>query len=129
MRNENNANILIVDNDEGVVQAIRTRLESLGYNCTVAASGAQGLGEFEMGGIDLIISDLNMPCLNGIGFVRTIRATSQVPVIVVTGFEKEFASELDRLQNVTVLRKPFEASALIELVTAELAMRNMREAG
>jgi len=129
MRENSSSTILIIDNDESVVKAISTRLEHLGYNCMTATTGAQGLSEFSLGGIDLVITDLNMPVLDGIEFANKIRQTSDVPVIFVTGFQKDYTQELGGLQDITILRKPFNAESLIELVTTELALSSSRRAG
>jgi DNA-binding response OmpR family regulator len=113
--------ILVIDNDEGIVRAIATRLEALGYDCVTASTGAQGLALFSDQSIDLVITDLNMPMLDGAFLLTEIRAISQVPVIVVTGFSHAYAQHLAGQTNVTVLRKPFEAAALIDMVELELA--------
>ncbi len=123
------ADILIIDNDEGLVRALETRLVSLGYRCRTAYSGTQGLTEFAAGGVNLVITDLNMPALDGVTLVQEVRRHSQVPVIVVTGFPHEYAATLGHLNNVTVLSKPFHSSELIDLVTTELAMQGRSQAG
>ena len=113
--------ILIVDNDDAVVRAIATRLDTLGYECVTAGTGAQGLSLFGEQDMDLVITDLNMPMLDGAFLLTEIRAISQVPVIVVTGFVNAYARTLMSHANVTVLRKPFETAALIDMVELELA--------
>ncbi len=128
MNAQDRPNILIIDNDEDVVRGITRRLESAGYVCQTATTGAQGLSEFSLGEIDLIITDLNMPTLDGIGLVEKIRQFSDVPVIIITGFRQEYAAKLNRLGDVTILRKPFDSQQLIDLVTAELAMGRHRQA-
>ncbi|QNN21031.1 response regulator [Planctomycetales bacterium ZRK34] len=121
MRESCHPKILVIDNDEGVVKAISTRLDALGYDCVTASTGAQGLSLFSDQAIDLVITDLNMPMLDGAFLLTEIRAISQVPVIVITGFGHAYAQALAGQTNVTVLRKPFDASALIDVVELELA--------
>lgn len=122
-------NILIIDNDEGVVKAIATRLNSLGYLCVVARTGAQGLASFGSGPIDLVITDLNMPMLDGVTFIEKIRGFSQVPIIVVTGYRKDYHDQLNQLHNVTILEKPFSTESLVDLVEVELSPSTRRAAG
>lgn len=129
MKDISQTRILIIDNDEGLVQAIATRLGSLGYRCITARTGAQGLAEFQSAPIDLVITDLNMPVLDGIGLVQRIRECSDVPVIIVTGFQQEYATRIRGLKHVTLFEKPFRSQALIDLVTVELAMQVTRRAG
>lgn len=114
--------VLVADNDEGVVSAIRTRLESAGYQCVTAQSGAQALSQFRAGGIDLVVSDLNMPAGDGVSLARSIREHSDVPIILVTGFRDEFRRLLRTVRNVTVLEKPFDARQLVDLVEVSLSM-------
>ena len=117
--------ILIIDNDEGVVGALRARLESMGYACVTAGTGGQGLAAFDERSIDLVITDLNMPAGDGVTFAQEVRRTSDVPIIVVTGFREDYRSSMHGIENLTVLDKPFETGALLELVEAELAMRGV----
>lgn len=119
-------NILIVDNDEDVVRGLSRRLESLGYRCQTARTGAQGLAEFSLGDIDLVITDLNMPVLDGVALVGKIRQSSDVPIIIITGFREEFTQHLKSLQDIVILRKPFDSQQLVDLVTTELALSRRR---
>lgn len=114
--------VLIIDNDEGIVRAIQTRLEFLGYRCATACSGAQGISRYRDGGIDLVITDLNMPAGDGVTVVSTLREIGPVPIIVVTGFRDEFTRRLREFDDVTTVEKPFESSHLVDLVEAELMM-------
>jgi DNA-binding response OmpR family regulator len=112
--------ILIIDNDPCVVRALTARLESLGYLCRTAGTGAQGLAEFNSGSIDLVISDLNMPEGDGITLAQSIRRISPVPIIFISGFKDEFKRRLRDIPNVSLLRKPFKTQDLIDLMEAEL---------
>lgn len=119
---ENKPTILVIDNDEGMVAALTARLESLGYHCVTAGTGAQGIAAFREQTIHLVISDLNMPAGDGITLARTIRESSNVPIIVVTGFQDEFRRELRSIPNVSLLQKPFEYTRLVELIEADLVL-------
>lgn len=112
--------ILVIDNDDDLTRALTTRLGALGYCCTTAASGAQGLAEFRGAPFDLVVSDLNMPGGDGVAVAETIRRTSNVPIIFVTGFRDDFKRRLRLIQNVTTLRKPFNSQDLIDLITTAL---------
>jgi len=112
--------ILVIDNDADLTLALTKRLGSLGYRCIAAASGAQGLAEFNGGGVDLIVSDLNMPGGDGVALAETIRRTSSVPIIFVTGFRDDFKRRLRLIENVTTLRKPFKSQDLIDLIKTAL---------
>jgi DNA-binding response OmpR family regulator len=80
--------ILIVDDDEGVTQTFARMLRLEGYQVRTAVSAETGLLEAEEGHPDAIILDLRMPLVDGLGFLRRLRARAHnrlVPVAIVTG--------------------------------------------
>ena len=114
--------ILIVDNDDGMVAAISTRLEYEGYYCETASSGSQGYISVSEQQFDLIVSDLNMPMGDGIAFARRVRELGMIPIVFVTGFEKEYCKELEEFEHVSVIGKPFHPSHLLEMIDLELGL-------
>jgi DNA-binding response OmpR family regulator len=82
------AKILIVDDDEGVTQTFARMLRLEGYNVRTAITAENGLREAEEGHPDAIILDLRMPLVDGLGFLRRLRAHRDqraTPVAIVTG--------------------------------------------
>jgi DNA-binding response OmpR family regulator len=80
--------ILIVDDDEGVTQTFARMLRLEGYQVRTAVSAEKGLEEAELSHPDAIILDLRMPLVDGLGFLRQLRARdehSTTPVAIVTG--------------------------------------------
>src|SRR5450631_4738026 len=80
--------ILIVDDDEGVTQTFARMLRLEGYQVRTAVSAETGLQEAEQSHPDAIILDLRMPLIDGMGFLRRLRATDEqrtTPVAIVTG--------------------------------------------
>ncbi len=120
--------VLIVDNDDGMVSALSSRLEHQGYSVVTAGTGAQGLAVFRTHEPDLVITDLNMPTGDGITLARHIRNASKAPIIIVTGFKDEYRDELRSIAHVSVLRKPFESSDLLDLIEMELTLGSNRAA-
>ena len=129
MNKDASPRILVIDNDEGLAQAVATRLKSQGYRCITARNGEEGLSEFALGQIELVITDLNMPVLNGVELIGRIRSSSPVPIIVITGFFGPYKRELHGFPNVSVLQKPFESQVLLDLVQTELTQNTARMAG
>jgi DNA-binding response OmpR family regulator len=119
--------ILVVDNDEAVTRALSLRLNNDGYICHAAQTGMQAVSLFDRYPIDAIVTDLNMPCGSGTDLIKTIRRTSDVPIIVVTGFSNELGKDVKGL-NVTVLRKPFETRAVIDLIELGIATTKLKAA-
>jgi two-component system response regulator PrrA len=82
------AKILIVDDDEGVTHTFARMLRLEGYQVRTAVNAETGLREAEQSHPDAIILDLRMPLLDGLGFLRKLRAHDDqrsVPVAIVTG--------------------------------------------
>lgn len=82
------AKILIVDDDEGVTHTFARMLRLEGYQVRTAINAETGLREAEDSHPDAIILDLRMPLLDGLGFLRRLRAHDDqrsVPVAIVTG--------------------------------------------
>ena len=109
-----------------LVNALEIRLRSIGFDCVTAVSGAQGLAAFDDETIDLVITDLNMPSGDGISLARTIRESSDVRIVMITGFRDAFRSRVRTLPGMTLLEKPFDSNDLIDVVDAEIALRRPR---
>src|SRR4029079_1679398 len=80
--------ILIVDDDEGVTETFARMLRLEGYQVRTAVSAEKGLAEAESQHPDAIILDLRMPLVDGLGFLRRLRAHDDqrdTPVAIVTG--------------------------------------------
>ena len=111
------ARVLVVEDDPGTQSLLRKQLESSGFAVTVAKNGLDGLMKLEAGAPDVIVCDMNMPELDGIGFVRAIKAmneTRKIPVIFLTA-SNDPRHMVDGI-NVGArfyLTKPFEMNELI----------------
>jgi DNA-binding response OmpR family regulator len=78
------ARLLLVEDDDGIRTAVRLMLEDEGYDVADARTGEEGLERFRAGGADLAIVDLLLPGISGLDVVRELRATSPLPILVVT---------------------------------------------
>jgi len=88
MTEKSTSKILIVDDDEGVTQTFARMLRLEGYQVRTAVSAEKGLVEAEHSRPDAIILDLRMPLVDGLGFLRRLRARDDqraTPVAIVTG--------------------------------------------
>jgi two-component system response regulator PrrA len=82
------ASILVVDDDEGVTQTFARMLSLEGFRVHTAIDAESGLQQAERSHPDAIILDLRMPLLDGLGFLRRLRAQDaqrDTPVAIVTG--------------------------------------------
>jgi DNA-binding response OmpR family regulator len=76
--------LLFIEDDDAIRLALRLALEDEGYEVREAASGAEGLAEFEQHEADLVLLDLRLPDMSGFDVCRSLRATSIVPIIIIT---------------------------------------------
>ncbi len=110
--------ILLVE-DEEMVRAVAERsLVRAGYTVITASHGEDGLEKFAaLAEVDLIISDVMMPQMDGPTMVQAIRNTRpDVPVLFMSGYAEEQLRESIGLANVAFLPKPFSVAQLIEAV-------------
>ncbi|MGN6547072.1 MAG: sigma-54-dependent transcriptional regulator [Aureliella sp.] len=78
--------VLIVDNDRAHARAMSDSLERVGYRCTVATSGPEGIGAIEQGTFDAVITDLVMNDIDGMQVLQKARqALPDCEVVMVTG--------------------------------------------
>jgi len=97
------ASILIVDDDEAVTQTFARMLRLEGFTVRTAINAESGLAEAAQNNPDAIILDLRMPLVDGLGFLKQLRAREgqrQVPVAIVTGdyfLDEQVSSELRQL--------------------------------
>lgn len=81
--------VLTIDDEEGILNFLRARLRLEGYRVLTANSGEAGLQLAEANNPDLIILDLQMPEMDGFQVLRQLRASSSVPVILLTVKEED----------------------------------------
>lgn len=89
------ASVLLVDDDTALLGALELAFEDAGYTVLLASRGDEGLRVFEAHSPDLIISDVNMPGLDGFSLCRTLRKRGQqTPIILLTAREDEIDEAL-----------------------------------
>ena len=121
-----NPTILIVDDDEGVTTTFARMLRLEGYEVYTAMNAETGLREAEATAPDAIILDLRMPLVDGLGFLRRLRAIDQyreIPVAIVTGdyFLDDAVSAELRMLGAELKFKPLWLEDLVGLARTLLA--------
>jgi two-component system alkaline phosphatase synthesis response regulator PhoP len=81
--------ILVVDDEPQIVKVVKAYLEKAGFSVVNAADGSAALAVFQHEKPDLVILDLNLPGMDGLEVCRTIRRTSDVPVMMLTARVEE----------------------------------------
>ncbi len=110
-------NILIVEDDAEVRSMLNDYLTFLGYKTDVAADGLEGLNKIKENRYDLVITDIAMPYVSGIGIISILkRDHPEIPVIAITGYGYH-AEELAQEKNADfIMGKPFDVQKLKETV-------------
>ena len=113
--------ILIVEDEINIATPVKTYLEKAGFDVDHALTGADALRLMEATPPNLIVLDLNLPDIDGLEVCRRIRATSQVPIIMVTARD----DDIDKIVGLEVgaddyLTKPFNVRELVARVKAIL---------
>lgn len=122
--------ILIVDDDSQVRQLIGRFLRENGYRVTGARDGREMRETLTSAAIDLIILDLMLPGTSGLDLCRELRATSSVPIIMLTAK----GEDTDRIVGLEVgaddyLPKPFNPRELLARIRAVLRRAAMKQPG
>lgn len=126
----NIAVILIVDDDELVRITISVLVGSLGYHCLVAGDGIEALAVLQSTPVDLVLSDIVMPGMDGLDLLVEIRENHKgTDVIISTGFhEKASYAEVIKAGAIDFIKKPIDQSELeAKLARAIRERKMMRE--
>lgn len=110
--------ILLVEDDRSLREALEDTLELSGYSCCAVASAEDALVELGRASFAMVITDVNMPGMDGHGLLRAVRTRfPQLPVLLMTAHGTiDRAIEAIRTGAVDYLVKPFEPNALMSLV-------------
>ena len=119
MDSDSTKHILIVDDDEMIRSFIKQLLQINNFRITEAENGKAGLKQFRKDTPDLVITDIIMPEMEGITFIRELRAHNEnIPIIAMTGNVHGRMEELlgisSELGANAILRKPIESKEFLE---------------
>ena len=107
--------VLIVDDDAGVLRMVGWVLRTEGFEVATATDGEEGLRQVEADPPDVIVTDLQMPVLDGEGFCRELHAREvDVPILILSAHGARRALATCGAQG--YLDKPFETEALVSAV-------------
>src|SRR5437660_555466 len=114
-------NILVVDDERQITRVLKTALSSRGYSIRTATDGDEALHIMQDWSRDIVITDLRMPNMDGLELCKTIRAKSQIPIIVlsVKGEDQIKVAALDAGAD-DYVTKPFAMDELLARTRAVL---------
>jgi two-component system response regulator RegX3 len=113
--------ILVVEDEPGLAESIRYSLDVEGFDVLVADTGVAGLDSARVNRPDLVLLDLMLPGMSGLDVCRQIRASSDVPIIMLTAKD----AESDKVAGLELgaddyMTKPFSMRELVARIRAQL---------
>ncbi len=112
--------VLAIDDSRTIRNLVRKAMEEAGFACTTADDGVQGVERFAEVEPDVVITDINMPRMDGFGVIDAIRgggANRSVPILVLTTESAEELKARARQAGATGwIVKPFEDTAIVSVV-------------
>ncbi len=128
--NNSGKRLLVIDDDSLVRQSIVAYLEDSGFDVHDEPAGARGLEWFKTQGVDLILTDLRMPDMDGLAILKAARELdADVPVIVISGMGMvSDVAEALRLGATDYLTKPItDMEVLVHSINRSLALYELRQ--
>jgi DNA-binding response OmpR family regulator len=122
------ARLLLIDDDPSLLEVLTLAFEDAGHAVQTAPDGALGQRLIAAGGVDLVLSDVNMPLVDGFALCRKLRQSgSDLPFILLTSRD----SDIDESLGLDVgaddyVSKPFSTRVLLSRVTALLRRSELR---
>lgn len=117
--------ILTVDDSRTIRDMLKMTLEEVGYEVVQAADGRLGLEALEGLSPDAIVTDINMPNMNGFEFIEAVRGERRhaaTPILVLTTESDRALKDRARAAGATGwITKPFEGDRLVEVVRRVIA--------
>ena len=112
--------VLAIDDSRTIRNLVRKAMEDAGFDCTTADDGLDGVERFAEVAPDVVITDINMPRMDGFGVIDAIRggtANRTVPILVLTTESAEELKARARRAGATGwIVKPFEDTAIVSVV-------------
>jgi DNA-binding NtrC family response regulator len=125
------ATILLVDDDSNMLSSLRRFLRRIKHDSRTATNGRKGLEEFKQGGIDLVISDRQMPVMGGLDLLKELKEYDpDVKVIILSGgMPAREAEEFMKTGAFAVMAKPYDEEVLRGMINRALvvASRDLKE--
>jgi two-component system, chemotaxis family, chemotaxis protein CheY len=112
--------ILTVDDSPSIRQMVKLTLSNAGYEISEAGNGAEGLSKAQSSQVDMVVTDLNMPVMNGLGLIRELRklpAYRGVPILfLTTESDPEMKKQAKAAGATGWITKPFQQDQLVAVV-------------
>ncbi len=124
------ATVLIVDDDAEMLESLRKVIAKRGFGVLTAPNGSEGLARLRQHAVDVVLTDLRMPALDGMALLKIARTISpHVQVIILTAYGTvDRAVEALKAGASSFILKPFKAATLFNAIEAALERRTLEVA-
>ncbi|NLD36098.1 MAG: response regulator [Desulfatiglans sp.] len=121
--------IMVVDDEAGIRALLSDALIQEGYNVTLAVNGADSLRQLDNRRFDLLITDINMPKLNGLELIRMMKKRGRREKVILISGESMDHTRLNKesMPVFAQLKKPFRVDHLLETVISALGSNGSRQ--
>ena len=106
-------NVLVIDDNPAIVKALATRLMAMGWGCMTALDGYDAMALMAKHPVDAVVTDLDMPYIDGFGILELASSFNGCPVMVMTGSPDAAQRCREDFPNVPVLHKPFTSQQVL----------------
>lgn len=116
------AQILVIDDEPSVADALRIILEDDGYQVAVATTGLEGIELARRRRFDVVVSDVRLPDINGLEVLRAVCESSpcSVVILITSHSTTKLLQEAHSCGAFDVLQKPFPPSDVLRLIAAAI---------
>jgi diguanylate cyclase (GGDEF)-like protein len=128
MENQTQQSVLSVDDDRELRELLQELISQMGHASVTAADGVDALEKMEEEQFDIVITDINMPRLNGVGLIKRIASDfSDTDVIAITGYQTEYNyTDIIALGASDFISKPINIDEFEAKIKRIVRERNMR---
>ncbi len=119
------ARILVIDDEDSVRDVLSQMLRAKGHQVVAAASGEEGIEQFEKGTFDLVLTDLGMPKISGWEVGKAVKKMNPgIPVAMITGWGMELNRDKMSESGIDlIISKPFDFKRVLQLVREALDLK------
>jgi len=122
---EKNAKILVVDDDEVIRNLLMDTLSTMGYQTWGASNGEEALAVLNQKKVDIVITDIKMPKVDGVRLLKKIKETQpDLPVLIITAYSFAYSQDQALKSGADgFLAKPFRIGKMEELIKSALSQK------
>ncbi len=121
--------ILMIDDDKHMHRILQLYLSGRDVEVVGVTSGRMALHKLEQESFDLILTDIQMPGMDGKELIKNIRAQfPELPILIISAYEEEkFQDEINSSNNIQIVPKPFDQNTILEKIETFLKLDNRSE--